>query len=87
MGMVHEERDRGAVASGGLDRRVLVGVSGGDPVDVVVELDQEQRLVLHVREEVVFADEVEYARTAELEEVRERLARLTVQNESGRERT
>lgn len=86
MGMVDEQCDRSAVSRSrlGIGRqrgRVLVGVSGGDSVDVVIELDEEKRLVLHVREEVVVADEVKDAWPSQLEKVWQRLPGLAVEHE------
>lgn len=85
--MIHEQRDRGAMSRGRLpvqhsDTVLLPAVRRGNLVDVVVELDEEERLVLHIREEVVLADEVEDAWSAEFEEVGEGFPGLSVQDES-----
>ena len=46
---------------------------------LLVEFDEQQRLILHVREQIVLPDEVEHVRAPQAEEVRERLARLAVE--------
>lgn len=49
-------------------------------LNILIELDEEERLVLHVGEEVVLPDEGEDAWSAEFEEVGERFAGLTVKD-------
>ena len=48
--------------------------------ELLVKLDEEQRLVLHVGEQVVLADEVEHVRAAQTEEERKRLSGLSVES-------
>ncbi len=50
----------------------------------LIELDQEQRLVLHVRKQVVRADEVKNIGSSEAQHVWERLPWLTVGDKSSR---
>lgn len=49
-------------------------------LNILIELDEEKRLILHVGEEVVLPDEGEDAWSAEFKEVRERFAGLTVED-------
>lgn len=72
--MVDEELDRSAVRAVGMERLVLIVLA----TQLLVKLDELERLVLNVGEEVVLADEGEDVRVLELEEVREGLAWLAV---------
>lgn len=73
MGMIDEQLNGCAVTRFGLERlRVLA--------QVLIELDELERLVLDVGEEVVVADEGEDMRVAQLEEVRKGFAGLSVQD-------
>ena len=74
MYVVHQQPNRSTVS------RVAL-LAGLAPLlhELKVELDEEQRLVLHGREQVVLADEVEDVRAPEAQEVGQRLARLSVQ--------
>ena len=48
------------------------------PPHVLIKLDQQERLILHVREQAVFPNEIEYARPSQAEIVGHGLARLLV---------
>ena len=74
MNVVHQERDgRDGV------RVDVFPVPFALLLQLLVEFDKQQRLVLHVREQIVLPDEVEHVRAPQAEEVRERLARLAVE--------
>lgn len=87
MGVIDEEGDGGTVSRGG---RVEIIVDSLCAIlllaHVLVELDEMERLILDVGEQVVVADEVEDARTAEFEIVRECFPRLTIEDEAERSR-
>ena len=77
MNMVHQERDgRDGV------RVDVFPVPFALLPQLLVEFDKQQRLVLHVREQIVLPDEVEHVRAPQAEEVRERLAWLAVKRVS-----
>ena len=46
---------------------------------LLVELHEQERLVLHVREQVIFTNEVKDVRAAQAQEVRESLAWLSIE--------
>lgn len=73
MGMVDEQLDGCPMARLGLERLLVLA-------QVFVKLDELERLVLNVGEEVVVADEGEDERVPELEIVGQRLAGLAIQD-------
>lgn len=93
MGMIDQQRNSSSVGCGrgsiwaGVDPTVLSDFTLYSIfVDVEVEFYQKEGLVLYVRKEVVFSDEIEDAGTTKFQEVRQSFARLTVEDESGGER-
>lgn len=86
MGMIDEQVDSRAVLGERLCRLLLLLARGGArlatalKLNVLIKLDEQESLILHVGEEVMLPDQGEDAWSAEFEEVGERLARLAVED-------
>lgn len=74
MDVVHEECDRVTVVLRDLFPFLLPSRH-----EFVIELDEQQRLVLHIGEQVVFADETEHIGATKTEEKWKSFSRLAVE--------